>query len=134
MGVVLDTSFIIDALRGKEGAVLMSDRLDESRDTVLLPTPALYEIEAGLRFTRSRSEAKAFEQTAGRFPLAGFGEREAVEAAEVRSELLRLGQAKSHTDVMITGIALAHGYRLITNDADFVEIADAVGLEIENYA
>ncbi len=134
MGVVLDSSFLIDVLKGKEAAVLLGDRLDESRETVVLPTPALYEIEAGLKFTRSRSEAKAFERTATRFPLATFGEHEALKAAEIRAELLRLGQPKSHTEVMIAGIALAHGHRLVTNDDDFRKIAEAVGLEIETYA
>lgn len=133
MGALLDTSLLVDAMRGREDAVLLVDRLDESREPTVIPTPALYEIEAGLRFRGSRSEAKAVHRTAERFPLIDFDEAAAVDAAEIRAELLRLGKPKNHVDVMIAGIAMAGGHRLVTRDRDFETISDAVGLEVEAY-
>lgn len=133
MGTLLDTSFLVDLLRGREDAVLLVDRLEERREPTLIPTPAVYEIEAGLRFRGSRSEAKAFQRTAERFPRLDFDEEAAHQAAEIRAELLRLGEPKNHVDVMIAGIAMAGGHRLVTRDTDFEAIADAVGLEIEAY-
>lgn len=133
MGVLLDTSVLIDVLEETEDTVLLADRLDERREPVLMAAPALYEIETGIRFTGSRSEAKRFERSTGRFPIAPFDEEAAREAALVRAELLRLGEVKSHPGVMIAGIALARGHRLVTGDEDFAEIADAVGLAVERY-
>lgn len=133
MGVLLDTSVLVDVLEGREDAVLLADRLHERREPVFMPAPALYEIETGIRFSGSRSEAKRFERSTGRFPLAAFDEEAAREAAVVRAELLRLGTVKSHPDVMIAGIAMAQGHRLVTGDEDFQAIAAAVGLEVEAY-
>ncbi len=130
MGTVLDTTILIDILRGEETAVLLADRLDEGQEPVLIPTPALYEIETGLQFTGSRSEAKRFERSASRFPLASFDEAAARQAAGIRAELLRLGTVKSHPDVMIAGIAAAGNHRLVTRDGDFETIADAMGLDV----
>lgn len=131
MGVLLDTSILIDVLEGEEDAVLLADRLHESREPVLIPTPSLYEVQTGLRYAGSRSEAKRFERSAARFPVIDLDAEAARRAAEIRAELLRLGKVKSHPDVMIAGIALAHGHRLVTGDADFETIADAVGLEVD---
>lgn len=133
MGRVVDTSFVIDLLRGDEAATSLASTLDATRQVLLLPTPVLYEVTAGLRFARSRSEASRFREIAERFPLAPFDRQAALEAAGIRAELLRLGRAKSHTDVMIAGITKAGGHALITRDDDFHEIADAVGLSIEAY-
>lgn len=133
MGALLDTSFLVDVLAGSEDAVLLADRLHESREATVIPTPALYEVESGLRFRRSRSEALAVRRTAERFPLVDFDEEAAREAAGIRAELLRLGEPKNHVDVMIAGIAAAGNHRLVTRDADFEAIADAVGLEVETY-
>lgn len=131
MAVVLDTSFVIDLLRREDAAIGLGARLDDGTEAVLLPTPVLYEVTAGLRFSSSRSEALRFREMAERFPLVPFDRAAALEAAEIRAELLRLGWAKSHSDVMIAGIALAGGHRLVTCDEDFQEIADAVGLFVE---
>lgn len=133
MATVVDTSFVIDLLRGREDAVEVADGLDQRADAVLLPTPVLYEVTAGLRFARSRSEAQRFRELADRFVRLPFDGPAAEHAAEIRAELLRLGKAKSHTDVMIAGTALAGGHRLVTRDADFQAIADVVGLSLEPY-
>ena len=62
-----------------------------------------------------------------------FDEPAAARAAEVRAELMRLGRAKSHVDVMIAGVASAGGHVLITRDSDFRDIANVVGLAVEAY-
>ncbi len=133
MATVVDTSFVIDLLRRQEDALKVASRLDQRSDAVLLPTPVLYEVTAGLRFSESRSQAQRFRELADRFVRLPFDGAAAEHAAELRAELLRLGEAKSHTDIMIAGTALAGGHRLVTRDADFHEIADAVGLWIEPY-
>jgi predicted nucleic acid-binding protein len=46
---------------------------------------------------------------------------------------MRLGRAKPGVDVMIAGIALEYGYRVITRDSDFGDISSVIGLMVEGY-
>ncbi len=133
MAVVLDTAFLVDLLRKEPAAVKKAKELDARREPKLLTTPGLYEVLAGLLFTRSRSEAAAFAQLAAGYARAPFDEAAASQAAEIRAELLRLGRVKSHVDVMIAGIAAAGRHTLVSRDADFRDIGKAVGLLVESY-
>ncbi len=133
MGYVLDTSFLVDLLRSDPDAQRKARELDRRRESKVLTTPVLYEVLAGLLFTRSRSEAAAFEALAARYARVPFDEPAASRAAEIRAELLRLGRVKSHVDVMIAGIASAGRHVLVSKDADFQEIGRAVGLLVEPY-
>ncbi|TLZ72217.1 MAG: type II toxin-antitoxin system VapC family toxin [Methanobacteriota archaeon] len=133
MGVMVDSTFVIDVLRSDPAALQKSRDLDARPDAKVLSTPVVYEITAGLLYTRSRSEATAFRALASRFVILPFDEPAAARAAEVRAELMRLGRAKSHVDVMIAGVASAGGHVLITRDSDFRDIANVVGLAVEAY-
>ncbi len=133
MGYVLDTAFIVDLLRSDAAAKKKARELDERREPKILPTPVLYEILAGLLFTRSRSEAAAFGQLAAQYARAPFDEGSASHAAEIRAELMRLGRVKSHVDTMIAGIASQGRHTLVSRDADFAQIGKAIGLLVESY-
>ena len=133
MGATLDTTFIIDLLRGDSGARAKARELDGRKEPTILSTPVLYEISSGLLYRRSRSETAAFRALASRFDLHAFDESSAVRAAEIRAELMRLGRVKGHVDLMLAGIAVAGGHTLVTRDRDFHEIAKAVTLSLESY-
>ena len=133
MGATLDTTFIVDLLRGDEGARAMARELDGRKEPTILTTPVLYEVFSGLLHRRSRSETAAFRALASRFDLHPFDESSAMRAAEIRAELMRLGRVKGHVDVMLAGIAVSGGHTLITRDRDFHEIAEVVTLAIEAY-
>ncbi len=129
----MDTSYVIDLLREDEGALAKSEELDHRREAKFLSTPVLYEVSAGLLLRRSRSETAAFWALASSFMLLPFDESSAMKAAEIRTELLRMGREKGHVDVMIGGIAAAGGHILITRDRDLWEIAETVTLSVESY-
>ncbi len=129
----MDTSYVIDVLLGDEGALARSEELDRRREAKFLSTPVLYEVSAGLLHRRSRSETAAFRVLASSFVVLPFDEPSAMKAAEIRTELLRMGRVKGHVDVMIVGIAAAGGHTLITRDRDFHEIAETVMLSVESY-
>jgi predicted nucleic acid-binding protein len=133
VGYVLDTAFLVDLLRADPAAKKKARELDASREPKIMTTPVLYEILAGLLFTRSRSEAAAFQQLSAGYVLAPFDETSASKAAEIRAELMRLGRVKSHVDTMIAGIASAGRHTMITRDSDFAEIRAAMGLLVEPY-
>ncbi len=133
MGVTVDTNFIIHILRSDPAALAKAKEIENRGEPKFLSTPVLYEISAGLLFTSSRTEATAFRSLSSRFGSLPFDEPAARKAAEIRAELLRMGRAKSHVDIMIAGIALEGSHVLITRDRDFKDIAETVGLNVEAY-
>lgn len=133
MAYVLDTSFIIDLMRSDTGALRKARELEQLNDRKLLPAPVLYELIAGFLFSRSKSEATAFQRLAERFIVVPFDEFAAPKAADIRAELMKTGRVKSHVDTMIAGIALAGGSTLVTRDRDFNAIGESLGIEIEAY-
>jgi len=133
MGISFDTNFLIDLFRGDKNALKKAREIDSLKETKYLCTPVLYEIQAGLFRRRSRSEVEAFRALASRYPILSFDEKAANKAAELRAELLRLGRPKSHVDVMVAGIALANGLKLLSRDEDVVSLGKTFGFFVERY-
>ena len=133
MGFVLDTTFIVDLIRSDPDAKRRAKELDARREPKLLSTPVLYEIASGLLYTRSRSEAAAFQRLSANYTVVPFDEPSAMKAAEIRAELMKLGRIKSHVDTMIAGIASAGRHTLVSRDQDFQAISEAMGLAVEAY-
>lgn len=133
MGYVLDSSFMVDLIRSDPDAKRRAKELDAGREPKLLSTPVLYEIASGLLYTRSRSEAAAFQRLSANYTIVPFDELSAIRAAEIRAELMKLGKVKSHVDTMIAGIAAAGRHTLVSRDGDFQVISEALGLAVEPY-
>ena len=133
LGYVLDSSFMVDLIRSDPDARRWARELDARRELKLLSTPVLYEIASGLLYTRSRSEAAAFQRLSANYSIVPFDELSAMRAAEIRAELMKLGKVKSHVDTMIAGIAAAGRHTLVSRDADFRVISEALGLAVEPY-
>ena len=133
LGDVLDSTFMVDLLRSDPDAKTRAKELDAGREAKLLSTPVLYEIASGLLYTRSRSEAAAFQRLSANYTIVPFDEPSAIKAAEIRAELMKLGKVKSHVDTMIAGIAAAGRHILVSRDEDFQVISGALGLQIESY-
>jgi len=133
LGYVLDTTFIVDLIRSDPGAKTRAKELDARREPKLLSTPVMYEIASGLLYTRSRSEAAAFQRLSANYTIVPFDEPSAMKAAEIRAELMKLGRVKSHVDTMIAGIASAGRHTLVSRDEDFKAISEVVGLAVESY-
>ena len=133
MGYVLDSTFVVDLLRSDPDAKKKAKELDAGREPKLLSTPVLYEVASGLLYTRSRSEAAAFQRLSSNYTIIPFDEPAAVRAAEIRAELMKLGKVKSHVDTMIAGIAVSGRHVLVTRDADFQVISEALGLQVASY-
>lgn len=133
MGVVLDAAFLVDLLRGREAALRAAEEMDHEGVRQILPTPAVYEILSGIRHRGSGTEAARFRNLAEGFPLSPFDRRAAEAAADVRAELLSMGEPKGSVDIMVAGIARSEGQALVTRDEDFQAIAEAVELEVRGY-
>jgi len=133
MGVVVDSSYVIDLLGGQSAAKAKAAELDQSGATIILPTIVLFEVLTGLQHAHSKTAAARFRDFAHACVIEACDEHAAQAAADIMVELLRTGHRKGGADVMIAGMAHAAGHRLISRDADFAAIAQATGLLIETY-
>lgn len=133
MGLALDTSALIDVLRGDEKALRATDQLEGEGSLLVLSTVAVFEILSGVEYTRSRLERSRLETLLSRFRIDPFDQDSARRAAELRAELQREGRSPGAPDVMIAGQALAGRHTLVTRDRVLASVAAASGLKVVIY-
>lgn len=133
VGVALDTSALIDVLRGDEAVLRETDRLENEGNIPVLSTVAVFEVLSGVEYTQSRVERVRFEGLLSRLRIEPFDQESARRAAQLRGEFLRTGRSPGAPDVMIAGQALAGGHVLVTRDRRLARVADAFGLNVLTY-
>jgi tRNA(fMet)-specific endonuclease VapC len=133
MGVALDTSALIDVLRGDEAVLRQTDRLEKEGNLPVLSTVCVFEVLSGVEHTRSRVERIRLETLLSRFRIEPFDQEAARRAAQLRGEFLRAGRSPGAPDVMIAGQAVAGGHTLVTRDRQLGRMAEAFGLNVVTY-
>jgi tRNA(fMet)-specific endonuclease VapC len=133
VGVTLDTSVLIDLLRGDRATLTLLDRLEKEGLLPTLSTVAVFEALSGVEFTKSRSDRVRLELMLRQIPLEPFDLDSARRAGELRAELLRTGRSPGAPDVMIAGQALASGHTLVTRDRSLADSAKALGVQVASY-
>lgn len=128
MGLALDTSVLVDLLRGDRSTLSEIDRLEGRGLVPVLNTVAVFEILSGVEFAKSRSERARVEILLRQIPLEPFDLDSARRSAEIRAELQRMGRSPGTADVMIAGHALAGGHTLLTRDRALAQAATSLGL------
>lgn len=133
MDFVVDSSFIVDVLRGQKRAVALGGMLEKEGASIGVPAIVLHEVRTGLLHRTSRAQAARFGEMLERFPILAFDASAAHRSAEIQAEALGLGRAYAEMDVMIAATALVHGARLVTNDRAFQDVSEAFGLRLRPY-
>lgn len=133
MGFALDTSYVIDALRGRASAAAIAEFLDASGETVYLPAPVLFETRTGLLHDGGRAQAARFTAMLRSFPILPVDAIAAERAAEIQAAALAEGTARGGIDALIAGIALGGGHTLVTRDRGYEPIAEGFGLDVRWY-
>jgi predicted nucleic acid-binding protein len=114
--VLLDTTVVIDLLRGREGAAARLRSLREAGDSAHVCAITVEETVRGLR-PREREAARALFDGLRMVPL---GTEEGWQAGEWRREHARRGRALTQADCLVASAALAIDARLATgNPKDF---------------
>jgi predicted nucleic acid-binding protein len=125
----LDTSFLIDVLRGHRGAAIKAELLDAESETLTIPAPVLAEFLDGAQFTGGIYLARALQLVGGR-DVVPFDKECALLAGQLRGDRRRDGDSLSMLDAMIASTALRHHSILVTGDRGFGRIP---GLAVETY-
>ena len=121
---VLDSSFLIDVLRNRHGAVRLLAEL-EQRESLFVPSLAVMGLWEGvLRGRFPATERRRVEELFAAASILDFDARAAKRAAELAVELTHLPLEPE--DVMIAAIALVRGEKLVTRDAHYARVPGLV--------
>lgn len=128
--IVLDTSFLIDYLRGVEATYDLTDEENE----VAITTITYHEIMVGLKRKRSKREEKFFRRLFSEVKILPFDTKAAEESSSIAARLMAIGKEINALDILIAGIAIANGAdRIITRDTDFKEVAKISDIDVVLY-
>jgi tRNA(fMet)-specific endonuclease VapC len=126
--IVLDTSALIDLFRG--GEAIRKVLGDDIASTAV----NYHEIFAGIKHKKAKSEERFFRRFFSDIRILDFNLAASERSSEIAARLLNLGIPVNSMDVLIAGIAVANGARvLITKDRDFESIAKVTDLAINIY-
>ncbi len=125
----LDSTFLLDLLKGDEAAAAKMREIEAAGEGVSLPPPCLAEILLGAHFKGGDLLRETLEVLA-RLDVLEVDAAVAGEAGRLGAELLRRGQGLPTTDLLIAASARLAGQILVTRDTDFARIP---GLAVEGY-
>jgi predicted nucleic acid-binding protein len=125
----LDTSFLIDVLRGHRGAAAKAATFDSEQEIITIPAPVLAEFLDGAYLAGGTYLTKAMQLVAGR-DVVPFDKECSLVAGRLRADLRARGVSLPMLDAMIASTALRHHSVLVTGDTGFNRVP---GLALESY-
>ncbi len=127
----LDTTFLIDLLRGKQNLESIKNYLTRTGEFLSIPAPAIMEVwEGACLVDASREEKIRILELIDSFAVLPLDAQSAKEAGEISAELRKTGKIIQVEDIMIAGIAKVNGEKVVTRDEGYARIC---GLEVIKY-
>lgn len=128
--VLLDTSILVDLLRGRGDAAARLAALERRREPIKIPAVALFELHRGVAASRApAAERERIHAVLASNIVVPFDEEAARLAGDVAGALLAQGRTIDPEDAMIAGTALAAGESLLTRNRRHYERIDGLRLE-----
>jgi tRNA(fMet)-specific endonuclease VapC len=117
--VCLDTSVLIDYLKGDKGIINLVKSYAEE-DTIATTAVTEYEL------LKHRDEIKRglAQELLSSIEIYAFDRKAAEESSKIYRDLRMQGKEINENDILIAGIALSNNEFLVTRDADFSNIAE----------
>lgn len=125
----LDSTFLIDLLKGDPAASAKMKEIESLGEPVSLPSPCLTEVLLGAHF-KGGALLRDTLDAVGRLDILEVDAAVAAEAGRLGAELLRRGRSLPTTDLLIAAAARLSGRVLVTRDPDFARIP---GLAVEGF-
>jgi len=132
----LDSSVIIDILRGRNSAEVIENKLDSADEEIFIPAPVIIELIWGFYLKSSKSNIKENEKERidkflSSFVILDLDKESAIKSGEIEAELINSGELIDLEDIMIAAIAVKNDETLITkNKKHFEKIKD---LKVQSY-
>lgn len=119
----LDTTFLIDLLRGNPEIEEIKEEVYAREIILSVAAPSVMELWTGACLARtSEKEKEKIIELIESLEILNLDEKSARESGEIEAELLRKGISIETEDVMIAGIAIANGEKVITRDQHYARI------------
>lgn len=127
--VSLETTFLVDLLRGVPAAVARGTALDEAGEPRCVTAPAASELLVGAHHLGGSELARA-TALLDSLTLLDFDLEACHEAGRIGASLIARGETIGTIDLLIAAITKRHGQRLLTRDIGFARVQ---GLGVEMY-
>lgn len=130
--MILETSFIIDFMRGNENAVRKMKELIDSNNSISIASPTIFELFSGLEQSSMQSEElDKIHKIIHNQLIWQFDDSSAEIAGRIHGYSTKNNSGIDPIDAMIAGIAIKHNEKILTkNIKHFSKISN---LKIENY-
>ena len=129
--MILETSFIIDFLKGDENAVSKMQSLIDQNILYEITTPTIFELWGGLvNLEKPEKEQQRITSLLEGIIIFPLDEESAKIAGNIDGKLVKRGLKIDTEDSMIAGIAIKNNKKVLTRDKHFDRIE---GLKIESY-
>jgi predicted nucleic acid-binding protein len=129
--MILDTSFLIDVLRGDESAADVVERLDRS-GPLCVSAVTVMELWEGIHLSNSEAcERESVQQMLEGLTEVPFDRPSAMMAGELNATFVESGRQIESADVMIAATALVKDEPVVTGNISHFERFD--DLEVVSY-
>ena len=134
--VCLDSTFVIDILKGAEKAEELEENIDNRGEDIFIASPSIIEVVRGLYLKSNIKNLKNNEKERtfkliNSLSVLDLDKNSAILAAKIEADLKNNGEIIDIEDVMIAAITINNNETLITrNKKHFERIKD---LKIEAY-
>ena len=129
--MILETTFVIDFLKGRDNAVSKMESLIKEDTLLSIATPTIFELFAGYeqhgKGEQEKQKMSSFLKTVTLFSL---DEESARIGGVIDGALIKKGLQIGTEDSMIAGIAMVKNESVLTRDQHFDRIE---GLKVEKY-
>ncbi|MGQ4911559.1 MAG: PIN domain-containing protein [Candidatus Thorarchaeota archaeon] len=130
--ILIDSSFIIDLMRGKEAAEEKLSELQDNDENLLVSVITLYELYVGVsRVVDPTDEERRIGTAMQSMSSVELNEVAAKRAGLLHGALKRAGETIGPTDALIAGTALSMQAKVLTGNVRHFSVVP--GLEIVTY-
>lgn len=129
--MILDTSFLIDVLKGDEEALEWEKRMEKGEEPYISPITVMEIWEGALRSRKTEEELKKIKELLQGLSTIDFGLEEGRTSGEIRAYLKDKGSIIDVEDVMIAASAINSNQKVLTRNPD--HFARIENLRVETY-
>ncbi len=114
----LDTSFLVDFLRGRKDAVEFLSQLEGSSEAITVAAPSVFEIVEAAEIARSEQERQAIRDLMSSMTVLPLNAQTAWAAGQLSASLIFSGEQIGQMDTLIGAIARFHNENLVTGNKE----------------
>ena len=134
--VCLDTTFLIDIIKGRKEVKAIEDDLEKRGEIITVATPSIVELFKGIYLKKNikyinQNEVDRIIEIISSFNILDLDKESAILAGEIEANLINAGNFIDVEDIMIAAIVKHNSERLITRNIKHFERIQ--GLDITGY-